>query len=305
MIILINKVGLIIFSALFIRNLFSLLFNTTSILSKNFWKRKKQLDFSGRTQSISTEDKLVNIVDKVTDPVMEHIYPNIKFKDLNRLEKQIANKMMLARWSKISPKQFIAVSIITMIIGLSAFLLMMSDDLLLGTILGSLIAFAPYILLNASTGGRKDKLLKEFPDFIRMTQVFLADGQTFKDSLIKSSALMSDDWKDIIEQMAVIAGRGEIEASLDVLLQEFNILEVKEFVAVVKLSIAQGGDLSDAFKSQADRIAQIEMDLKDAEIEKRKMYGTLIQTPLLMAILIIIALPMVSNLIGFLGESGF
>lgn len=287
---------LIAFS-LTIRNLFVLIFSIERYTGSKHRSRLRQLKFKGNVGE-TTEDKAMSLMDKVTDPVIKYVIPSLRLSNM----KDIEEMLMLSKWDRyMTAMQFVSISIITKILALIFFIIQMNDGVVFALVVSVIVAFAIDFLIRNEISERKKRLLLEFPDFIRMVQVYLSGGLTYVDSLVESVEFMGEDWQEIIRNIVAVASTGDIEGSLDVLVEEFPIRESKEFVSLVKLSMSQGGDLSEAFNSQADRVKELYIDAKDAQIEKRKIYATLMQFPLLVAAMLTFALPLVGSLMEFTG----
>jgi hypothetical protein len=93
----------------------------------------------------------------------------------------------------------------------------------------------------------------------------------------------------------------EIKSLSDALdtLKEIDIFEVREFVAITKLVLEQGGDAKKSFKKQAEMLREIQKLMIAIKIGKRNTMVTLIQAPILLGCFITFGLPVFSSITSF------
>ena len=143
--------------------------------------------------------------------------------------------------------------------------------------------------------------MAEFPDFIRMTEGYLQAGIPLSQAVSETIKFMGDSWKDILRNFVIQCDTKSVSEALDYLKKEIDLFEVKEFVALVNLSLEQGGDVSESFTAQADKVKEIQIDIMRKKIEARKVMGMAIQGPLLLCNFLAFGLPIVEGMMNIGG----
>lgn len=289
-----DKIFLLIFAVtlfLFVKNIFFLIFSMENY--KLHRKRLKQLSFEGKK---SNEAEIKELIDKVTQPVIKSILPKLNLKvDLKKIEKDLR----MAEWQdKMTPKQYLALSLITKVLGIALFVILFSASKLMAAIWGTILFMSVTFLLRNSANNRREALMLQFPDFIRITQGYLSAGFTFSDAVMESIKYVGEDWRPILEDFVVETELDNMDKALGTLGDTIDVFEVKEFVSLVRLSLEQGGDAKDSFESQADKIQEMLYDVMMVKIEKRRVYGIMIQGPLLLCNLIVFGLPTIDAMLN-------
>lgn len=279
----------IILVIFFSRNLFLMLFSMENY--KIHKKRMKQLQFNRKEDMDVAE-----LVDKVTKPVITHVFPHIRPRKLEELEVDLR----FAKWDKFfTPVQYRALNLLLKVVGVVALILFSKESLFIGIIWFVLGFFAMDYLLRNSIKNRKEALLRDFPDFIRITEGYLTANIPFVQAVEESIKYVGDEWKPILKNFVVECEIKSVEEALDNLKKEVNIFETREFVALVKLTLSQGGDAKDSFTAQADKIRQMLIDQMEMKINKRKMMSTVLQAPLLLCNMLVIGLPTIDSMLNF------
>ena len=281
-----NRAYLLIFAIslyMFLKNILELIFSMENY--KLHKKRLKQLQFKEKK---SSDEELNELIDKVTQPVIKTIIPKLKIKNLNEIEKDL----QMAQWDgKMDAMQYIALNVITKFLGVLAFLLLFKHSKPMAFLWGIILFKSVSFLMKNSAKNRREKLMMEFPDFIRVTQGYLSSGMPFTQSVTESIKYVGEEWQPILENFVVEAELSNIDKALEGMAEEVDVFEVKEFVALVRLSLEQGGSVKEGFESQAKKVQEMLYDVMLAKIEKRRVYGILIQFPLLICNLLVFGLP--------------
>lgn len=253
-------------------------------------KRLKQLQFNNKKE----EMEMSELIDKVTKPVIRHILPRLKPKDLDQLERDLK----MAKWEKnFTPIQYRALSLTLKIAGLVlGFLLYNAVAPFLGILWGVLLIFGLDFLLRNSKNNRKQKLIADFPDFIRITEGYLTANVGFSQAVAESIKYVGEEWKPILQNFVVECDVKSIDEALENLRNDVDLFEVREFVALVKLTLEQGGSASESFSAQADKIREMQLDAMAMKIGQRQMMATALQAPLLLCIMAIMGLPMIGSM---------
>lgn len=272
------------------KNIFTIVFSINNM--SNHKKRMKQLRFD-KNSSLSEEDSTKNLIDKVTKPVIRHILPHLMMTDLDLIEK----KLRLAKWNRFfTAIQYRAFIILLRILGTSLGIIFGFSSIYMGAIWFVALAVMPSFLLNNEVKNKKEELLMGFPDFIRITEGYLSAGYTFVDAVTETIPYVDKNWEPILQRFVLEAQLNNVEFALDMLKNEVDIFEVKEFVSLVRLAIEQGGEAKDSFTAQADKIRQLQMDIIEMKINKRKMYAVAVNGPVIIGIMIVFGLPVAESM---------
>lgn len=273
----------------FSKNLFAILFHMDNY--KVHKKRLKQLKFNHAEKS---ESEIGDMVDKLTQPVISNILPLLNIKDMNAIEKQLR----MSQWNKhINGKQLVALKVITKAFGVVMGLILMGSNSFLALVWFIIPFFGVQVLLSNSANNRRDKLLMGFPDFIRITQGYLAANMPFVSAVEESISFVSDEWKPILRNFVIEARLTNVEKALDGIRDEIDAFEVKEFLSLVRLTLEQGGKAKDGFETQAVKVQQMLQDMMIMKIGRRKILGVFIQAPLLLANMAVLGLPTIGSFI--------
>lgn len=274
--------------------------NTISL----FFSIDNQRNYNKRLKQIYRKDKkdmeIEELIDLVSNPIIKHIFGRFKITSKEELE----DDLKMAQWrDKISPDQFLAIVYLSKSIGIIAGILLGMESLPFGVIIGGVFFFAPGFLLRNEVGNKRNALLNDFPNFIRICQSYLMVGYPFNRAAEESIKFLNKDFQIVVEKFVLeweIKGQ---DKALELLKDQVKIWEMKEFISLVRLTMDQGGNMETAFEQQADRIRRIKRDLNLVKIGKRKIYAKLVQFPLLLAIFVAAGLPTFYNV--FTMSSGF
>lgn len=255
-------------------------------------KRLKQLQFNAKKEDADMSE----IIDKVTKPVILHILPKLKPRNLEQLERDLR----MAKWDKLfTPTQYRALSLTLKVAGLLAGLLLYNMSSAMALVWAVALIFGLDYLLRNSKNNRKEKLMTDFPDFIRITEGYLTANVPFSQAVSESIKYVGEEWKPILQDFVVQCDVKSIGEALESLKNEVDLFEVREFVALVKLTLEQGGDASESFSAQADKIREMQLDMIAIKIGKRQMMGIAIQAPLLLCNLLVFGLPTIASMTSF------
>lgn len=254
-------------------------------------KRKNQLrGFDG----VKNERTISDLIEQITNLVEKHIFSNFKPKGLDEIEKDLK----MAKWDKyFTPIQFKAIDVALKISGLFIVILLGSLNKIF-IAWGLPLIILPNQLLQGSITARKNKLLNDFPDFIRITQGYLYANIPLYQAVEEAIEFVGEEWKPILKAFILDIQLKDINEALDNLKKEVDIFEVKEFVALVKLTFEQGGDAKKSFGDQADRIRKIQQYLMETKIEKRKSMTYIVQAPIMITNIILFGLPVADSIMN-------
>lgn len=280
----------LIFLFFFTKNVFMLLFSLENYNIHR--KRLKQLRFQKKKEDADLNE----LIDTVTKPVIRHIFSRFKPKRLDGLE----TDLKMAKWDKyFTPIQYRALNLLLKAIGIVAFLLLSSQAMVIALIWLVALCFGMDFMFKNSIKNRKEKLIADFPDFIRITEGYLSANVPFAKAVSECIRYVGDEWKPILQKFVIDCELKSIDEALDNLKREVDLFEVREFVALVKLTLEQGGDARESFSAQADKIREMQMDMIAVKIGKRQTMGVILQAPLLLCNLLVFGLPTVGSMMNF------
>jgi len=255
-------------------------------------KRLKQLQVKSKKQDKDTAE----VVDAVTKPVIKYILPKFGPKNLD----QLAIDLKMAKWDKtFTPIQYRALSLLLKAIGILLLVVLINFSKFMAIIWFVALFFGLGYLKKNSADSRKANLLADFPDFIRITEGYLSANVSFSQAVSESIKYVGEEWKPILQNFVIECDIKSIEEALESLKNEVDMFEIREFVALVKLTLEQGGDARDSFSAQADKIREMQMDMIALKIGRRQMMGVAIQAPLLLCNLLVFGLPTVASMTNF------
>lgn len=256
-------------------------------------KREKQLKFEKREKFNTQTEELIH---KSTAPILKIFGGLIGDKKKDKIEKDLA----FVGWDKyLDYKTYRALQIFFSCVGLLLFFVFVSHSSVFAIILLVLsFVFIPYLLSN-EVKDTKMKLLAEFPDFIRITQGYLSSGLTFVYALESSLRFLGPEWQGFITDLVVDIKLTNTKDALERFKQKIDLQEIREFVAIVVLALDQGGDVKDAFESQAGNIQFMLQDIMERELVRRNALAQALQPALLISMILAFALPIIVQMVGF------
>lgn len=280
-------------------DLVSGLFDNTMTKSrlKQFNKGVKKDDKS----NFETVESLTEIIRVKWFPKLQKIMPSLKLDNLEQLEKQIK----FIGWDDtFTAESYIATNIALKIVGVILFLICasMGGSLIFAGLLFMGVAFLLLdIMFKGEVKGKNELLFADFPELIRIISGYLTAGMDLVRSIEESIKYVSDEWKPILNQFMLDCNTKGVTAALDVMRESVDMFEVREFVSLVKLTLEQGGEAKESFAAQADRVADMQKNQFLIKIGKRKTMASMVQGPMLLCNMVVIALP---TLVGSLGSLG-
>ncbi|WPS85483.1 hypothetical protein SMD22_00035 (plasmid) [Brevibacillus halotolerans] len=280
----------LIFFFFFTKNVLMMLFSMENYNVHR--KRLKQLKFQKKKEDAD----LSEIINTVTKPVIVHVFSRYKPKRLDEIEAQLK----MAKWDKhFTPVQYRALNLLLKMIGVVSFLLLVNASMFIACVWAVALIFGLDFLFKNSIKNRKEKLVADFPDFIRITEGYLSANVPFSKAISECIKYVGEEWKPILQRFVIDCELKNINDALDGLKREVDMFEVREFVALVKLTLEQGGDAKDSFSAQADKIREMQMDMIAIKIGKRQTMGIVLQGPLLLCNLLVFGLPTVGSMTSF------
>lgn len=258
-------------------------------------KRLKELQLNiGKNKDVEIDE----LIDKLTKPIILSILPKLKIKNIEEVGKDLKT----AKWDKkMTAQQFIALKLITKVLGVIAFLIFSKVSMFMAAVWGVPLFFGLGFFLNNSVNNRKEKIMIGLPDFIRITQGHLTANMTFSNAISETIRFMGDEWQEILQRLVVEVELNGMDSALESLKEEIDLFEIREFVSIVKLVMEQGGNAKDAFNSQAERVQDMLYSLMELKINKRKTIGILVHGPLLLCNMVAFGLPTVGQFMNFSG----
>lgn len=256
---------------------------------KNDFKRRRELESVGRKSGVTKKntglnEKLEKFIDK-------------KF-GLLRNEK-FDRDMLLLDWGRKYPTinawyaERLAKFLMYLAVGILGAILFHPALIIPAIYLGY---SRPKRELTATVKAVKSRLLSGFPDFLRITQGYLASGFTFKEALKNSIPFLSPQWKRFTEDLVIDMELLSPVEALRNLKEKVDLVEVREFVAITTLSLEEGGDVKMAFDIMAKNIDAMLKDIMDKKIEMRKKKAQMIQPILMILMLAVFILPLVPTM---------
>lgn len=270
--------------------------------------RLKQL----KEMKVKENVEFKEIMDKIADksnaslmPRLRRLLPSIGKIDMAQLKRDL----VLANWDDtFTPESFIGCVWALRLIGVCAFpfvLLLTSGSV---KIVGICVCVALLMglewWLNSTIKSIKDELFSEFPDFIRIVSGYLSADIPLVQSITDSIKYVGDAWEPILKTFVIDCENKSVDYALERMKSTVDLFEVKEFVSLVKLTLEQGGNAKDSFLDQADKIEELQRNQLVLKVGKRKMMGQLVQAPLLLINMVIIALPTLSQALEMFGGTG-
>ena len=232
-------------------------------------------------------------------PKLQKMLPSLRLENMEQLEKDIK----FIGWDDtFTAESYIATNLILRIIGVVLSLLLMSMGgaymILAGAAVFGVCCFVLDYMFKGEVKGKNEALFKYFPDLVRIVSGYLIAGMDLVRAMESSVRYVSDDWKPVINQFILDCNTKGTTEALDVMSNTVNMFEVREFVSLVKLTMEQGGDAKEAFAAQADKVAQMQKDQFLLKIGGRKTMATMIQMPMLLCNMAVIAIPTMVTALG-------
>lgn len=273
---------------IFIKNIFTLF--STMNETKLYQQRLKSLNFERKEDA-----DLKGIIDTATKPIISYILPHISIKKPEQIEKDLK----MSRWDKyMNVKQYIALKYALKLLGIIAFLIIYPQSSFMAVIWFVVLFFGLNFLMRNSANNRRQKLMNEFPDLIRISQGYISIGYPIAKAFEYSMKFVGEEWQEVLRDFVVTDNLSGIDKALDKLKEDVDVFEVREFISLIKFILEQGGDAKSGFESQANKIQSMLEDVLLLKIGKRKTMSIIIQAPLLLAIMAAFGLPTLQSMMN-------
>lgn len=276
---------------LIIRNVMSIFSSTeNNSLHK---KRLEQLKFENKRTSSDSNNK--ELIDKITAPVVTHILPRMKPKDLTQLEKDL----QMAQWDNyFTPVTFRAMDVLLKILGVILFAILVNASLPMALVWGAMLIFLFRFLFNNSLKERKFRLMAEFPEFIEITAGFLNSDMSLSTGIEYSLPYVGEQWKPILQEFIISCSVKDQNEAISEMQHKIDIFEVREFWSLVKLNTDQGIDIKECFEAQSQKVRDLQLDVMLDKIGKRQVMSIAIQGPLLLTMILSFGLPTFASMMN-------
>lgn len=251
-------------------------------------KRYKELKSTGKEK---TKTDVYTLSEKVTSP-LKHLIFNILGLNLTN-EEELQRNLDLVK-APFDAKGFYALSLTCKIIAVIGAMMTISSKPLAGLIF-VVFWFGPKFLLNNELKEKKQRILFQLPDFLRLVQANLMTGFILRDAVERSVPKVGPEWRKLGKQLYIDMDLVGDEQALVNLKRKVDIPEVREFISIIGLAVEQGESPDKVLEAQEKNILSIIADNYDAIVEKRRIWTIIIQGPLMIVLLMLFALPLVSQ----------
>ncbi|AJD93464.1 hypothetical protein JMA_41470 (plasmid) [Jeotgalibacillus malaysiensis] len=278
----------------FSRSFFGLLFSMDNY--KNHQKRMRQLQFTEDGKRVNDDTK--EAIDKITSPVIKHILPRFRMKDRETLEKELR----MAGWDVYyTPEQFMAMNVITKLLGLIVGFMVYQIAPLFGVVAFVALFFGFNVFFKNTLKERRKKVFQAFPDFIRVIQGYLSAGIPLAKAIEEAFPYMSPEWKRIMKSFLVNTNMRSLHEAIERINDDVDIFEIQEFFSLVKLNLEQGIDVKESFSGQREKVMDMQYEVMLEKIGHRQLMATVIQGPLLLTMIVAFGLPTLNAMMNFGG----
>lgn len=268
---------------------------TTKSRLKQFSKGVKQDSES----TLETINSLTEIIREKWFPVLQKYLPSLRIDNLEQLDSDIK---FIAWDDTFTAESYIATNIALKIIGVILCILLCMMGGIYMILAGVVTLLACFLLLDTmfkgEVKGKNEALFTDFPELVRIISGYLVAGMDLVRAMESSAKYVSDDWKPILNQFVLNCNTLGTTAALDIMANTVNMFEVREFVSLVKLTMEQGGDAKESFAAQAEKVAQMQKDQFLLKIGKRKTMASVVQMPMLLVNMAVIAIPTMVSALG-------
>lgn len=275
----------------FLKSVFTLLFKL-----ENYKLHKERLDQLKFKDGESDEVK--ELIDKITQPIIKEALPRINLGNLEQIERDLK----ITGWnSKFTAKQYLATIYLGIAIGVIAFFTLLPFSVFMAFLWSGVLVIGPIVLLRSEAKSKREDILSNFPDFIRVTQGYLTAGYPLTKAIRESIPYVSKEWQPILESFVITAEMSGVEIALENMAIDADIFEAQEFVSLIRLTLEQGVSAQEGFKQQADKIQELLYDSMMGKIRKRAVYGVMVQGPLILCMMATFALPTLHSMFNIGG----
>ncbi len=158
--------------------------------------------------------------------------------------------------------------------------------------------------VKSEVNALNDELFSEFPDFIRIVSGYLSADIPLVQSITDSIKYVGEAWNPILKTFVIDCENKSVDYALERMKNTVDLFDVKEFVSLIRLTLEQGGNAKDGFLSQAEKIAELQKNQFILKVGRRKMMGQVVQMPLLLINMIVLAMPTLMNALDMLAGNG-
>ena len=263
-------------------------------LLKKKAKRKKELSLHHTMkQQKSNDEQIQELLDAVTKPVIEQIFPRMKERNYERVDKQLK----LLGWDKhFTGQKFVALNFTMKILGVVLLLVFFPIEPIIGIVWFAGLFFALDLGFKGEVDNKYQEILKEFPDFIELVEGYLSAGYDFVEAVEEVAPAMKH-WQPILKEFVIKCHYDNLDAGLSFIKNTVEVFEVREFIAILQLGIEQGLDMSESLKRQSKSVEELKDLVFEKKLVKREILGIMAQGPLLITVLVAFALPTVYQMI--------
>lgn len=284
-----------------VKNLIDVLINsfnntTTKIKLRQFNTGVKK-DKANTVEQIDSATKFIQVK---LFPHLQSFLPSLQLENREKLEKNLK----FAGWDDtFTVDSYIATTIGLKIIGVIVFIVFSLMNMIWA---GLIICLFCFFLLDKmfkdEIKNKNENLFNSFPELVRIVSGYLMADMDLVRAMKESMKFVSDDWKVILNQFIFDCENKNIDVALDGLKNSVDMFEVKEFVALIKLSLEQGNEVKKSFIEQADKVTELQKNRFLVIIGKRRTYATLLQGPILLCNMIVVGLPTLVTAMGYLSS---
>ncbi len=287
------------------KNMINLLFDTIDDTAKQRRLNQfKKLKNSQELKSSSLLDNLADTTNKNIIPRLQRLLPGLIKLDYAKVKKDLE----FVGWDDtFTPESFIGAVWGLRCIAVPMFLfgLVQSTPInIFFIVIAAAMAFGLEAWLKSSVKNLNDELFSEFPDFIRIVSGYLSADIPLVQSITDSIKYVGEAWNPILKTFVIDCENKSVDYALERMKNTVDLFDVKEFVSLIRLTLEQGGNAKDGFLAQADKIAELQKNQFVMKVGKRKMMGQIIQMPLLLINMVVLALPTLMNALDMLSGNG-
>ncbi len=287
------------------KNMINLLFDTIDDTAKQRRLNQfKKLKNSQELKSSSLLDNLADTTNKNIIPRLQRLLPGLIKLDYAKVKKDLE----FVGWDDtFTPESFIGAVWGLRCIAVPMFLfgLVQSTPInIFFIVIAAAMAFGLEAWLKSNVKNLNDELFSEFPDFIRIVSGYLSADIPLVQSITDSIKYVGEAWNPILKTFVIDCENKSVDYALERMKNTVDLFDVKEFVSLIRLTLEQGGNAKDGFLAQADKIAELQKNQFVMKVGKRKMMGQIIQMPLLLINMVVLALPTLMNALDMLSGNG-
>ena len=287
------------------KNMINLLFDTIDDTAKQRRLNQfKKLKNSQELKSSSLLDNLADTTNKNIIPRLQRLLPGLIKLDYAKVKKDLE----FVGWDDtFTPESFIGAVWGLRCIAVPMFLfgLVQSTPInIFFIVIAAAMAFGLEAWLKSNVKNLNDELFSEFPDFIRIVSGYLSADIPLVQSITDSIKYVGEAWNPILKTFVIDCENKSVDYALERMKNTVDLFDVKEFVSLIRLTLEQGGNAKDGFLAHADKIAELQKNQFVMKVGKRKMMGQIIQMPLLLINMVVLALPTLMNALDMLSGNG-